>query len=144
MGNIRNELWTFTKAQFTAQIATLTDFAVSLLLAEVFGLWYVWSSFLGALTGGLVNCSMNYRWVFHAEGLKKKDVAAKYIMVWTGSILLNTLGTYSLTELSQQHFLFAKAFVAVCVAVFWNYYLQRNFVYKETHLKDKIKKITNI
>lgn len=141
MGKIRHELWTFSKAQMTALVATLVDFGVSLFLAEVTNLWYIWASLSGAIMGGMVNCSMNYRWVFHPEGLKKKNVATKYILVWMGSIALNTFGTYVLTELSQQHFIFAKAVIAVCVAVFWNYQLQRSFVYKETHIKEIINNV---
>lgn len=140
MGRIRHELWMFCKAQLSAQVATLVDFTVSLLLKEVFGMWYVWASFLGALSGGLMNCMVNYRWVFDADGLKKKNVVVKYFMVWTGSILLNTLGTYLLTELSQQYFLFAKAVVAVSVGLLWNYQLQRLFVYRDTHIIEIIHK----
>ena len=70
----------------------------------------------------------NYRWVFNAEELKKGSVAWKYMIVWTGSIVLNTLGTYALTEMSSQYFMFAKVVVAVIVAIFWNYQLQRLFV----------------
>jgi len=140
MGRIRHELWMFCKAQLSAQVATLVDFTVSLLLKEVFGMWYVWASFLGALSGGLMNCMVNYRWVFDADGLKKKNVVVKYFVVWTGSILLNTLGTYLLTELSQQYFLFAKAVVAVSVGLLWNYQLQRLFVYRNTHIIGKLKR----
>ena len=126
---LRQELWTFRKAQLSAQVATLCDFAVSLLLAELTGLWYVWSSLAGAVTGGVVNCTVNYRWVFHAQGLKKRYVALKYFMVWTGSIALNTLGTYALTEFSGMYFMLAKAAVALAVSLLWNYQLQRCFVY---------------
>jgi len=87
-----------------------------------------------------MNCMVNYRWVFDADGLKKKNVVVKYFVVWTGSILLNTLGTYLLTELSQQYFLFAKAVVAVSVGLLWNYQLQRLFVYRDTHIIEKIHK----
>lgn len=139
MGKVKMELWTFCKAQLTAQIATLVDFTLSFLLAELLGVYYVTASFLGALSGGLVNCGMNYRWVFKPQGMKKKNVAAKYMMVWCGSIGLNTLGTYALTELSHQYFIYAKAFVAVLVAILWNYQLQRSFVYCDTHIMEKVK-----
>lgn len=144
MGRIRHELWMFCKAQLSAQVATLVDFTVSLLLKEVFGMWYVWASFLGALSGGVMNCIVNYRWVFDADGLKKKNVVFKYFVVWTGSILLNTLGTYLLTELSRQYFLFAKTVVAVSVGLLWNYQLQRLFVYRDTHIIEKIHKKKHI
>ncbi len=140
MGKIKHELWTFCKAQFTAQIATLTDFCLSVLLAEVAGIWYVWASFLGALTGGIVNCGLNYRWVFDNTGdLKKKNMVFKYFLVWTGSIILNTIGTYALTELSGHHFIFAKTVIAIIVALLWNYQLQRFFVYRDTHLSEKFR-----
>lgn len=134
MGKLKHEAKVFAKAQVTAQIATLVDFVVSFLLAELAGLWYVTASFLGALTGGITNCMMNYRWVFDTDGQKKKYVALKYGFVWTGSILLNTGGTYLLTELSSQYFMIAKTIVAVAVALLWNYQLQRFFVYKDRHI----------
>ncbi len=131
MGRVKHELWTFCKAQASAQVATAADFCVSLLLAELVGVWYVWASFVGALTGGIVNCSMNYRWVFDdAHELRKRNVAWKYSLVWTGSILLNTMGTYMLTELSGVYFIFAKITIAVAVGLLWNYQLQRRFVFK--------------
>ena len=137
---VRHELWMFCKAQLSAQVATVVDCAVTLFLAEVCGLWYVYATFLGALSGGIVNCALNYRWVFDAVGLKKKNVVYKYFMVWAGSILLNTAGTYLLAEASGQYFIYAKLAVSISVALLWNYQLQRLFVYRDTHLKDKFMK----
>ncbi len=140
MGKLRHEIWTFSKAQFSAQIATIADFSISMVLAELIGIYYVWASFSGALSGGIVNCIMNYRWVFDdTQELKKRAIALKYAIVWTGSILLNTAGTYVLTELSGQYFIFAKIVVAVSVALLWNYQLQRLFVYRDTHIVETIK-----
>ncbi len=131
MGKVRHELWTFCKAQLSAQIATFADFSISVLLAEFAGIWYVWASFIGALSGGIINCGVNYRWVFdNTHELKKKNIAMKYAAVWTGSILLNTLGTYVLTEISGVYFIFAKITIAIAVALLWNYQLQRLFVFK--------------
>ncbi|UKK50292.1 GtrA family protein [Prevotella sp. E13-17] len=132
MGKIKHELWTFCKAQLSAQAATLIDFLTSIFLAEVIGIWYLYATFVGAVTGGAFNCIINYRWVFDNEGLKKKKVAYRYAFVWAGSISLNTIGTYVLTELSSYYFVITKAIVSVVVAVFWNYQLQRLFVYKSS------------
>jgi putative flippase GtrA len=134
MGKVKHELWLFSKAQVTAQLATLTDFGVSILLYELFGMWYVAASFIGAVSGGIVNCLLNYRWVFGSDGQKKRYVALKYLLVWTGSILLNTGGTYALTELSGHYFVIAKAIVSVAVALLWNYQMQRFFVYRNKHI----------
>ena len=129
MGHLRHEVSLFCKAQFTAVVATAVDFAVSLLLAEAVGLWYAAATLLGALTGGVVNCVLNYRYVFGVDGLNKRSVALRYLFVWSGSIALNTVGTYVLTELSGRYFIYAKAVAAVLVAVLWNYQLQRYYVY---------------
>lgn len=139
-----NSIWLFLKAQLSAQLASLVDFIVTILLAKMLSVYYLYATFLGSVVGGIVNCIINYKWVFHAADCKKKDVALKYIFVWGGNILLNTWGTFALTEwLSDQCFvqsllglyvqnlfIFSKVLVAVLVAVFWNYQLQRIFVYR--------------
>ena len=134
MGKVKHEIWVFSKAQITAQLATLCDFLVSILLFEVFGMWYVAATFIGAVSGGIVNCLLNYRFVFGSDGQKKRYVAFKYLLVWTGSIVLNTLGTFIITELSGHHFIIAKAIVSVAVALLWNYQMQRFFVYRNKHI----------
>jgi putative flippase GtrA len=130
MGNIRNAIWTFGKAETSAGIASAADFGITILLAQVCGMWYALASFLGALSGGIVNCCINYRWVFHSQSQKKSNVALKYFLVWTVSIALNTYGTYFFTELTGISFIIIKAAVSIIVAVFWNYQMQRLFVFK--------------
>lgn len=142
MGKLRHEIGTFMKAELSALVATMVDYAVSIFLAEVCSLWYVWASFLGAVSGGVTNCVINYRWVFTAAADQKKgNIALKYLFVWTGSILLNTGGTYVLTEISGQYFVWSKIVITICVALFWNYQLQRFFVYGDVHLKEKIMRL---
>ena len=141
MRSLKHAIITFCKAQLSAQIATVVDFTVTALLAELFGIWYLIATFVGALSGGVVNCIVNYHWVFKAQELKKQFVAIKYLFVWCGSILLNTAGTYVLTELSAQHYLISKVVVAVLVGFLWNYQMQRLFVYRDNHIKDKLERV---
>ncbi len=146
-------IWVFCKAQMSAQLASVVDFLVTILLAWVFGLFYLYATFIGSVAGGVVNCCINYGWVFHAEGVKKKHVAMKYLLVWGGSILLNTWGTYLLTEwltgmkwlnhllgyYVDNVFILSKVIVAVLVAFFWNYQMQRTFVYRNHNIKGLLK-----
>ena len=125
-------------------VASLIDFLVTILLVKLSGLFYLYATFLGSVVGGVVNCVINYGWVFHADDCKKTHVALKYLFVWGGSILLNTWGTFALTEwLTGMHwvdgllghyindvFILSKIIVAILVAFFWNYHLQRVFVYR--------------
>jgi len=139
MGAIRNGIVKFCKAQCSAWIASAVDFSITILLANACGLWYAYATFVGAVSGGITNCSINYRWVFHAFGMKKKYVAARYAIVWCGSIVLNTCGTYLLTELTRQNFIISKLVVAVFVAVFWNYEMQSHYVFPSKRNNKKTK-----
>ncbi len=137
------------KSLFSAQLAGIIDFLTALLLANC-GLYYVASTFCGALTGGVVNCCINYKWVFNSTDCSKRNIAIKYLLVWTGSIFLNTYGTYMLTEsildmewASQLSGLFAinlflipKIIVAIFVSIFWNFLLHKNFVYRDCHIDE--------
>ena len=142
-------IFTFIRAQFSSQIASITDFLVTILLKVVLSVYYVYATFIGSVCGGIVNCAINYKWTFKAQGVKKKFVVIKYILVWCGSILLNTYGTYLLTEFLGKFgwiqellgrffddiFIVSKAVVSLLVGWTWNYNMQRVFVYKNRKIK---------
>ncbi|MGN0309270.1 MAG: GtrA family protein [Bacteroides sp.] len=137
-------LVTFLKAQLSAQLASLVDFVVTVLLVKCFALFYLYATLIGSVVGGMVNCVINYRWVFADSHCKSHFIVMKYSFVWIVSIALNTWGTYFLTEwLSRMPwlnrllssyiddlFIFSKIVVAVLVALLWNYQMQRLFVYR--------------
>lgn len=129
MGDISRQIVTFCKAETSAAVASAVDFAVTLILAELLGVWYGYATFIGALSGGVVNCSVNYRWVFTAQRMGKVQIAMRYLLVWVGSILLNTLFTYLVTEFVGISYIIAKVAVAVMVAILWNYKMQRSYVF---------------
>lgn len=128
----------------SSQFATIVDFVTTVLLSSFLGVYYVLASAVGAVSGGMANCMVNYRWVFPGAESEKWHVVIKYIVVWLASISLNTFGTYLLTEgikdsafverlLGESHdqiYIAAKVIVAITVAVVWNYPLQRFYVYR--------------
>lgn len=141
------------KAFVTAQIASLVDFCITVLLSSFLGVYYVVATALGAFSGGVVNCICNYRWVFPDSDSRKRYIALKFFLVWLGSILLNTGGTYWLTELlkgrewvisilgshNDQVYIASKVIVAVLVAVCWNYQMQRLFVYRNLRIVERFR-----
>ena len=147
-------LITFMKAQFASQISSLVDFSTTIILANIFSVYYVVATFSGAICGGIVNCIINYKWTFKDGGCRMEFVFIKYTLVWIGSIYLNTYGTYRLTETITANawvqetlsgffdnlFIVCKMFVSLMVGFFWNYNLQRSFVYKDRNIKGIIKK----
>lgn len=144
----------FLRAQVSAQMATIADFLITILLVKLFDVYYVYATLAGAIYGGILNCVINYKWTFKSKG-KKTNVAVKYIIVWVCSVWLNTWGTYYLTEtlagipwvrdtLSQHFgdfFIIPKIVVSAIVALFWNYNMQRFFVYRSIDVKRFFRKI---
>ena len=117
----------FLRAQLSAQMATIADFLVTILLVRLFDVYYVYATLAGAIYGGIINCIINYKWTFKSKG-KKTHVAVKFIIVWVCSIWLNTWG------------IIPKVVVAVIVALFWNYNMQRFFVYRNIDIRSLFKR----
>ena len=61
----RKELWLFIKAQLSAQVASFIDFFSTVFLVKLFFVYYLYATFFGSVIGGIVNCAINYGWVFH-------------------------------------------------------------------------------
>ena len=140
VSNIRQNILLFVKAQGSALVGTAVDFAMAIFLWKCCEIHYFYATMAGSICGGITNCIINYKYVFEDAHQKKRHVAMKYFLVWLGSILLNTYGTYFLTEITHINFLCPKVIVSVFVAVLWNYQLQRCFVYKNCHLERLLKK----
>jgi len=145
----RGGIFTFLRAQLSSQLSSITDFLVTIVLVNVFQLYYVYATFTGSICGGFTNCVVNYRWTFKVMDVKKRYIAIRYLAVWGGSIFLNTSGTFLMTELLKKIpwlmkfsglffeniFIIPKIVVSLFVGFVWNYNMQRLFVYKDLHLK---------
>ena len=139
MGRLTKEMLTFGKDETSAIVASVVDFSLSFILVQAVGTWYAQASFFGALAGGIINCYVNYQWVFDKQEQRKPYIVLKYFVVWSISILLNTSGTWFFTELSGVNFIIIKAIVAVVVAILWNYQMQRIFVFRNLRMRNKQK-----
>lgn len=112
---------------------------------------------IGAVVGGIINCTINYRFTFHASGQNVKAVAVKYILVWVGSLLLNMYGTTYVAKPMQNWewlhqlgfkpagiFATATLVVSLIVSWAWNFVLQRNFVYRPRKVDGYFIRLVNI
>lgn len=134
----------FGKAQVSSFVSTVCDFMVTA-MAYSCTHHVVCSNVCGALTGGAANCAINYKWTFHGTTRSKRAVVWRYVLVWICSVMLNTAGTeygvkalkyaYSMTQSANTvgvtGVLTVKAIVAVLVAVFWNFLMQKYYVYRK-------------
>ncbi len=120
----------FVGAQFAAFAGTLVDFSTMWLLKEIFGLWYVTATAIGAFLGAVTNFLLGRYWVFTATENRMREQAFRYALVAAGSLLLNTVGVYLVTEFVGIHYFYSRILVAVLIAVTYNFFLQKNFVFK--------------
>ena len=143
----------FLRAGFSSQISSLTDFLISIICVNIFGIFYGYATLIGNITGGFLNCFINYRWTFKAKGISVTYVLIKFVIVWLVSIFLNTQGTILFTEFVMKYipiasmpniivenvFLIPKIVVSIVVGFVWNYNMQRVFVYKDKNFRKYLK-----
>lgn len=120
----------FVGAQFAAVAGTAVDFATMWFLKEILGFWYVTATAIGAFSGAVTNFLLGRFWVFTATESRMREQAFKYALVAAGSLLLNTIGVYIVTEFTGIHYFYSRIIVAVVIAVTYNFFLQKNFVFR--------------
>ena len=63
-------IFMFLRAQLSAQMATIADFLVTILLVRLFDVYYVYATLAGAIYGGIVNCVINYNGLLNRKERK--------------------------------------------------------------------------
>lgn len=119
----------FLKFQLTALVATSVDFAMTILLESGFDFHYPVAVGLGATCGAITAFMINRFWVFSSMKTHPVKQAFNYSLVVGGSIFLNTLGTYLLTESTMLTYLVSKAIVSLIVGFTYSYYFSKRFVF---------------
>jgi putative flippase GtrA len=124
---------TFLKAQLAAIAGSAVDFLIYALMVQLTGNSPAMVSLAtaeGAVSGGVINFLIARKWVFNEGQHTARVQAARYILVWAGSILLNSLGMYLVTYFTTLNYMVARILVSVLVGVVYNYFLQKRFVFK--------------
>ncbi len=101
------------------------------LLLHLVGVWYVYAQIIGAVFGAITNFLLGRYWAFHSKEDKISNQAFRYAIVSTGSLILNTVGLYVLTEYTPLAPEPSKVIVGILVAVTYNYLMQKKFVFRK-------------
>ena len=123
-------LTSFFRYNIIAVLATLVDFLIFILLYEIFDIWYVASTFMSAICGGVAAFILNRNWTFMGKDGKLSSQAIKYLLVWGSSILLNTAGLYLIVENTDMGGIVSKIIVSVIVGICFNFLMNKYFVFK--------------
>lgn len=130
MGKHPNILTSFFRYNMVAILATTVDFLAFILLNNIFNLWYVASTFISAIIGGTLAFILNRNWVFLSKNGKPSFQVVKYIVVWGGSILLNTYGLYLIVENTNISEMLSKVLVSVFIGVSYNFLMSKFIIFK--------------
>ena len=122
-------MFTYLKAQASSLLASATDFGVTIFAANLFGWWYLAASITGTVTGGAVNFYVNRKWVFESESTAIKWQILKYVLVWTGNLIIVTAGVFMLTHFFNLNYVLAKVLSSILTGVSYNYIMQKQFIF---------------
>lgn len=121
----------FMRYNVSALIATAADFVVLSLLHYGFGMYYVYATAIGAVAGAVVSFFLGRHWAFMNKEGKLSSQSIKYILTSGFSLLFNVAGMYLLVDiLGISNVLLAKTMIALAVGIFFNFPMQRFFIYK--------------
>ncbi len=119
----------FIRFQLTALIATSIDFFITILLKEYFHQYYTLAVGVGACAGALAAFTVNRYWVFRSLERNPLGQGFRYLIIAMGSVILNTAGTYILTESINISYIVSKAIVALIIGFTYSFYFSKRFVF---------------
>ncbi|MFT7032053.1 MAG: putative flippase GtrA [Cyclobacteriaceae bacterium] len=120
----------FLRYNVAAVIATTADFSILLFLKEILEVNYVLATCLAATIGAVIAFILGRYWAFLSTDTKKFTQIIKYLIVAIGSVALNTVGVYLITNYLSQDYKVSKIIIAFLVAVSYNYPLSKYYTFK--------------
>ena len=121
----------FLKSELSSLSSSIVDLSVFTLCSVVFHCNIVVSTSAGVIVGGVVNFLMNRNFAFKSFEQKKSHQVLRYLVVWCGSLMLNTYGTYLFVETLGINKFVSRLSVGLIVRFVWNFPLLKYFVFKK-------------
>ena len=123
-------LMSFLRSQLVAGLATAVDFGVLVGLVEKLHVYYLVATALGAVSGGITAFVGNRHWSFLASHGRVSRQAWRYAIVWAGSITLNCVLVWAMTDGASLQYAGSKVLTAIAVGTCFNFPLHRWYVFR--------------
>lgn len=98
---------------------TLFQYLALFILVEIFSVYPVTASILGALAGAVVNYLLSYHWVFNSM-CRHSETLPKFFATGGVGLVLNAVIMYVLVTVASVHYLLAQV-AASGIVLFWNF-----------------------
>ncbi len=122
---------TFLKANISSIIASFCDYLLTIIFKEFLQVDAVFASILGTIFGGIINFLIGRYWVFESLNAPLYHQGKRYIITWTGNLVLNALGVFLLIRYCGINYIIAKIATSLTVAIGYNYPIQKKYVFKK-------------
>ncbi|HLS94007.1 putative flippase GtrA [Sphingobacterium allocomposti] len=121
----------FGKAQISAFIGGLSDFAIYTFCLQVFGFSAHGSNIVSGSLGAIVNFLINRYWAFDSRTTPIGNQLFRFIVVVVGSITLKSTGIYFLVDYLFLNPFYSKIVVELLVSLCFNFVLQKYWVFRK-------------
>jgi putative flippase GtrA len=126
---------TFVKVNTASLSASCCDYLVMITMVKFFKTDPLFAGIAGTVFGGIVNFLIGRYWVFKDNKGPVRLQGRRYFIVWTGNLMLNSFLLYLFIKILKVQYLIAKIVTSVTVALFYNYHLQKRYVFKTSDRK---------
>jgi len=123
----------FIKFVGVGGVATAIQYGLLIILVELTNANVVMLSAISFVVSAIFNYLMNYYFTFESDA-KHGVASAKFTLVATCGLLLNTLIMHLMIEIQQFHYLLSQA-TATIVVLLWNFFIHKYWTYQTGQLK---------
>lgn len=119
----------FIRVQVASILGSAADYAATILLTEIFRCPYLISNFLGNILGGTVQFNLCRHWVFKNVDGKMPVQAIRFILAFSGNLVLSAAGVYLMTRFLGFNYIISKTITSILLGVTYNYFVQKKYVF---------------
>ncbi len=128
---IRDFFLSFGKAQLSAFLGGLFDFAIYSIGIQVLGFTAYMSNIVSGSLGAVVNFTINRYWTFDSTSTPVGEQLGKFVVVVVGSIFLKSIGIFFLVDHLSLNPYYSKIIVEILVSLGFNFLMQKYWVFKK-------------
>ena len=125
----RRGFWQWARHHLTSVAATVADYSVMVACVELLHLRPVPATVVGALAGAATSFVLARVFTYRVTDAPVAGQTWRYALVSAASLGLNAAGEYVFNGVLGLQYLLARLITSIIVSNFWNYPLQRFFVF---------------